>query len=264
MKFPKQFIDEISQFENIYCLITGGFNSSTSAFLLKDYGFKNVILLNNKTYLEEPIPLKTMYMVSELTGYPLIRTEPNLKERPGKILAESFEQWRVEAAVEDMKNIRNTYRDKIPCCRKLKKTPGKKWFKENKLHFCRDVVISSICPYEGGALSNRWARCKELRVWNTFLRFHSKMGGVWYAYPYRDFTKKRHEQEFYYYLRDKGIMPEHSGCNICPIRVIRMVKRNEYYDCPDLRFYCKKNNLDIYDFIPKGKQESMMKWLNDK
>ena len=261
--FSNQFIKEISQYERQICLVSGGYHSSVSALELNELGFENVILLNNRTYLEEPFSLAIMNQVAAITKYPLIRAKPNLKERPGMILRESFEKLRVEK-VSTLMDKNNSYRDVIPCCRKLKKSPGKKWYKENKINFCKDVIISSLCAYEGGIFSNRWRRMKELRDWNTFLRFHTKIGSVWYAYPYRDYTSKRDELKFYRYLRDKGIMPEHSGCIVCPIRVARMIKRKKYYDCIDLRYYCKRNKLNLKDFGIFGNQISIDKFITEQ
>ena len=52
MKFTEQFLKEISEFVSIYCLVSGGYHSTTAALLLKDYGFSNVYLVHNRTYLE--------------------------------------------------------------------------------------------------------------------------------------------------------------------------------------------------------------------
>lgn len=254
MKFDPQFLQELRQNDpQIICLVSGGYDSSVTALLLKDYGFDNVILLNNRTYLEEPFSLAIMFKVAEITGYKLIRAKPDLKQRPGMILRESFEQKTVEFIAGDM-GIRNTYRDKTLCCRKLKKTPAKKYYKNHYTAKSRKhIIISSIKPSEGGPFGNRWRRLKELRDLGTFTRYQ-KTKGVYYAYPWRDYTKKSRERDFYYYLNSKGIMPEHSGCICCPIRVARMIKRNDFWNCADLRLYCKVNNLDITEFIGTGIQ----------
>jgi hypothetical protein len=256
MKLDPKFIKEISKAEMIICLVSWGYHSSTAALLLKDYGFENVILLHNKTYLEQPFSKKIMKEVIKITEYPYIEAKPNLKERPGMILRDSFNKKLVKRIAVSLKSDKNDYRDYTPCCTKLKKAPAKKWYSEN-INKKTDVVISSLCAFEGGPLSNRYIRLKELRDLNTFLRLHKKMGNVWYAYPFRDYKFKRRERDFYYYLNSKGIIPEHSSCIICPIHIARMIKKNRYYDCPDLRFYCNINNLDIYDFIPSGLQKKI-------
>ena len=211
LSLPGKFLDEISNFKTIYCLISGGYHSSSAALLLYDYSFSNVCLLHNRTYLEQKNSLNLIQDIIYRTDYSYIQTEPNLKgKRVGQIFKESLDK--VDLIVDCfMKNKRN-YRDFVPCCKKLKKGPARKFY-TREINKKNDVVISSLCPHES---KNRNFWLTELRNKNTFIRLHKKFGNVYHAYPFRDLYSDR---PFHEYLITKGIMPEHSGCVMCPINI---------------------------------------------
>ena len=223
MKLSEQFIEEISQFETIYCLTSGGWHSTASGLLLKDYGFENVILLHNNTHLEMKSSKKTMKELQKITQYKYIEIEPDLKGKTvWDIMKEAFQK--IPEIREDVENGKYD-RTKIPCCNLLKKYPSRKFYKsipDNQGNF---VIISSICPFEK---LNRASHLKELRGKNTFLRFHKKAGGFWFAYPFRDYFS---EKEFLPYLRNKGFNNiKHSACVICPLAIVfRNYKSPQYY-----------------------------------
>ena len=106
-------------------------------------------------------------------------------------------------------NKRNV-RDLIPCCRKLKKNPARRFYTK-EINKQNSVVISSLLPHES---FNRAWRLKELRELNTYIRLHRTAGYVYHAYPFRDCYSDR---PFHKYLLDKGITAEHSGCVKCPL-----------------------------------------------
>lgn len=211
MKFPTLFLDEISTFRTIYCLISGGYHSTTASLLLKDHGFENVILLHNKTYLEMPHVLDLIQDIIYRTDYAYIETEPTLKDKNvGQIIKESLDK--IPEIIKCFEEGKGNYRDFIPCCKLLKKSPARKFYtkeidKENS------IVISSLCPFESRN-RNKWLT--ERRKINTYIRLHKKMGNVWYAYPFRDNYSDR---PFHEYLMSKDIIPEHSGCIKCPIQI---------------------------------------------
>lgn len=221
MKLSEQFIGEISQFDTIYCLVSGGYHSTASALLLKDNGFENVILLHNKTFLEMKSSINTISLLQQITYYEYFETTPNLKnETVWDIMKRSLQ--RIPEVIEDIKKDKTKYdRSKFECCRKLKKTPGKKYYQTLPLG---SVVLSSICPFES---SNRNRRLTELKRQNTFLRWH-KTNNITYAYPFRD---QRSEKPFLPYLRTKGFSKiEHSGCVICPILICFKIYNKRYYN----------------------------------
>lgn len=130
------------------------------------------------------------------------------------LMKESFRA--IPKVIEGLKDgsiKRGNHRDYIPCCRCLKETSSRRWYTKN-INKKTSVVIMAICPYES---KNRLRRLTELRREGTFLRYHKRHGNVWHGYPFRD---AYNEYPFYKYLLTKGIIPIHSGCKICPIRII--------------------------------------------
>jgi hypothetical protein len=165
--------------------------------------------------------MKTMQLLQQKTNYQYIETEPDLKgEKVWDIMKRSLQ--RIPEVIEDIKKDRTKYdRSKFECCRKLKKTPGKKYYKILPLN---SVIISSICPFES---SNRNRRLTELKRQNTFLRWH-KTNDITYAYPFRD---QRSKKPFLPYLRSIGFTKvEHSGCVICPILICFKIYNGRYYN----------------------------------
>ncbi len=204
------FLEEISDFKTIYCLISGGYHSSSAALLLYDYGFKNVCLVHNRTYLEFKHALNLIQDIIYRTDYSYIQTEPNLHgKRVGQVIKESMNK--VDDIVQYLTDNKINYRDLIPCCKILKKSPSRKLYTK-ELDKTNSVVISSLCPFES---KNRARWLKELRNKDTYLRLHKKFGNVWHGYPFRDIYSN---MPFHFYLLSKGIVPEHSGCVICPIQ----------------------------------------------
>ena len=212
--FTGQFIKEISDFRTIYCDFSGGYHSTTSALQLDDSGFENVVLIHNKTYLETKYCLDLIQKVIYMTDYPYILIDPKeygLKERIGDIFRDSLKK--VPEIIKKFQcNESLNIRDIIPCCRKLKKAPSRRFYTK-EIDKSNSVIISSILPHEN---QNRRRRLKELREKGTYLRLVKKKGNVWYAYPWRDMHSDR---PFHDYLWTKGIMPEHSGCVMCPIQI---------------------------------------------
>lgn len=211
MRLPAQFIDEISPFKTLYCLVSGGYHSTTACLLLKDYGFDNVCLVHNKTHLEMNHVLDLIQDLIYRTDYSYIETEPNLKGKSiGLILKESLEK--IPEIISCFEKRKGNYRDFIPCCKILKKSPARKFYTK-EINKENSVVISSLCPFES---RNRNYWLKQLREKDTYIRLHKKMGYVFHAYPFRDIYSDR---PFHEYLISKDIIPEHSGCIKCPIQI---------------------------------------------
>lgn len=226
MKLDPKFIEEISQFETRYCLMSYGYHSTTSALQLKEHEIENVILVHNKTYLEPKHTIKTRKRVLELTNYKCIDTEPDLGnetiwELMKRSLAKIPEAMKVIEA--DKRRKEKKYHKHIfPCCKILKEDPGDKFFNNLKGNF---VVIDSQCPYEG---KHRRIRLQQIRNQNTFIRF-LKSRGYYKAYPFRDSFK---ESDFRAYLINKGFSwIKHTGCVICPVLIAhRIYKEERYYN----------------------------------
>jgi len=215
LKLSKQFIEEITPFETIYCQQSGGIHSSAIAYLLKDYGFKNVSLIHNLTYLEYPECLNLIQRIIYDTDYSYNLIYPNLKgKRMSEIMKESFLAIpKIKKGLKDGTIKSGNVRDHITCCKFLKKTSSRIWYTKN-INKETSVVIMAITPYES---KNRKRHLTELRRKRTYLRLHKKHGNVWHAYPFRDIYSGYH---FYKYLMSKNVVPIHSSCQICPMRII--------------------------------------------
>ncbi|MFX0132079.1 MAG: hypothetical protein ACFFDN_00405 [Candidatus Hodarchaeota archaeon] len=232
MKLDPKFIEEIRRFEKIYCLISGGYHSTTSALLLKDYGFKNVILIHNKTHLESKSCKNTMKKVIEITGYKYIETQLDLNgETIWDIIKRSFQkipearrkldEWnREKKKFKNMGQLKSIFE----CCDKLKKKPAKKFY--NSINKEKSIVITSLAPYEG---TNRRLRMVTLRKKQTYIDCIKSFGNVWHGYPFRD---EFHEAKFREYLFSKGFSEiQHTGCVICPILILfNHYDSHDYYN----------------------------------
>ncbi|KKN76352.1 hypothetical protein LCGC14_0372040 [marine sediment metagenome] len=228
VELSTKFIEEIKRFDIIYCLISGGYHSTTAALLLWYYGFTNVKLVHNKTFLELKSSLDTMKKLLAITKFEYLETTPNLKkENVWDILRRSF--LRIPEVREDIKNKKYD-RSKFECCNKLKKFPAKKFYR--KIRKVPDgeeiksfIIISSICPYESRF---RNMHLHELRQKDTFLRLHKKAGDIWFGYPFRDARSVKPFREYLFSKDFKEI--KHSGCTACPIIIaFRMYDTAQYY-----------------------------------
>ena len=230
VKFKKislsvQFLKEISIFKNIYIESSGGYHSTVSAILFYEKGYKNIGLIHNDTKLQYTECLDNIQKLIELTDYSLIYKEPNLKKKMSIIMKESFRN--IDKAKLHLKN----YRDYFSCCKILKQKRNHKWNDDYLLN--NSIVISSLTPYES---YNRQMRLFELKKKNTYIRFHKEQN-IFKGYPYRDFiygnriySRKLYDKLFEQKLREYNMNIKHSGCRICPIRIV-FPKMLEIDDC---------------------------------
>jgi len=215
INLPEQFLQEISEYDTIYIEISGGYNSTITTILFYELGYKNIGLIHNNTKLQYIECLDNIQKVIFLTDYPIIFKEPILKKRMSEIMKESFQN--IHIAKNNLKN----YRDYFPCCKILKQKRNHKWNDDYLLD--NSIVISSLTPYES---FNRQMRLFELKKQNTYIRFH-KSQNIIKGYPYRDLLKGNRKFSRNYYdklfenkLREYDLNIIHSGCRICPIRIL--------------------------------------------
>ncbi len=142
------------------------------------------------------------------------------------------------------RNDIENYRKYFSCCKILKNTRKQKW--NNDYLLDDNIIISSITPYES---RNRQLRLLELKIRNTYVRFHKEQN-VFKAYPYRDLIigNRRYSRNFYDILFEKilhkyGMNIKHSGCRICPIRILfpDMLEKN---DC-SIKYNKLFNNINL-------------------
>lgn len=218
-----QFLEQISIFKNIYIELSGGYHSTTTVLLFHELKFKNIFLLHNDTKLQYKECMDNIHKLINITDYPIIFIKPFHKRKLSDIMKESFRN------IEIAKGKHN-YRDYFKCCRILKKQASKSWINKNLLD--NSVIISSLLPYES---FNRQMRLYELKKQNTYLRFH-KTQNCFKGYPYRDYlyghrnySRKIYEVLFENKLREYELNINHSGCKICPIRIMnpKLLEKND-------------------------------------
>ena len=216
ISLPEQFFNEINKFESIYIEVSGGYHSSYTVLSLFEKGFKNIGLIHNDTKLQYKACSANIQKLVEISDYSLIFKPPNLKKKTmNVIMKESFKN-----IPKAKKNLRN-YRDYFTCCKILKQTRNYKW--NNEFLFDNSIVISSLCPFES---LNRQMRLFELKKKDTYIRFH-KNQNIFKGYPYRDllignrrFSRNYFQPLFEVKLKKYGLNLKHSGCKMCPIRVL--------------------------------------------
>ena len=236
---PEQFLREIDDFDNIYIEVSGGYHSNTSVLLFFELGYKNIGLIHNNTKLQYPECLENIHKLISLTDYSLLFKEVNLKnKRMSEILKESFNN--IEIAKLHLKN----YRDYFSCCKILKQKRNYKW--NNDFLLDNSIIISSLTPYES---YNRQMRLFQLKKLNTYIRLH-KSQNIYKGYPFRDllygnriYSRKIYDKLFENILVKYNLNIKHSGCKICPIRILfpKMLTKNDCsikYD----KIFNKENN----------------------
>lgn len=225
IELPKQFLNEISIFENIYIELSGGYHSSITAILFYELGYKNIGLIHNDTKLQYLECLENIQKIVYLTDYSLIFKHPSFKNKTmSMIMKESFQN--IEKAKLHLRN----YRDYFSCCKLLKQTRNYKW--NNDYLLDNSIIISSLAPFES---YNRQMRLYQLKNNNTYIRFHKKQN-ITKGYPYRDLLNGNRKSSRFYYnnlfgikLNEYNLNLKHSGCRICPIRILfpDMLSKND-------------------------------------
>lgn len=212
---PEQFLKEISYFSNIYIEVSGGYHSTISTILFYELGFKNIGLIHNDTKLQYSECLDNIQKLIELTDYSLLYKQPIFKKKMSVIMKESFQN--IEKAKLHLKN----YRDYFSCCKILKQKRNHKW--NNDYLLDDSIVISSLTPYES---YNRQMSLYQLKKNNSYVRFH-KTQNIFKGYPFRDllygnriYSRKIYDKLFEQKLNEYNFYIKHSGCRICPIRVL--------------------------------------------
>jgi len=232
IKLSNNFIKEINKFDNIYIEISGGYNSTITSILFFEFYqsnnfYQDIFLLHNDTKLQYKKCLENIQKVIKITNFPIIFKQPNLKKHKlSEIMKQSFQN--IELAKNKIKT--HNYRDYFNCCKILKNTHSRKW--NNDFLLDNSIVISSITPYES---FNRLQRLYQLKKQDTYIRFH-KTQNIFKGYPYRDLLigNSRYSRDFFdklfkQKLKEYNLNIIHSGCRICPIRILfpEMLEKND-------------------------------------
>jgi hypothetical protein len=204
----------LAEFENIYVLVSGGIDSTVLAVYIKHHYPEKTWFVNCYNPLERN---KTLTELSKADLYLVTRPE---SIDLSAILRESFLQ--LNKAAQD--RFDGGYsKSTFLCCRKIKERA----FKEDPLFSAPgSVVISGI---KAGDNNRRRFFCKNIREGKNTGHysnpveagfFYRHKEGILYCYPYRDYLHKELPREVLREVRKRFPEMAHTGCKICPIRLL--------------------------------------------
>lgn len=199
---------QLSNFDKIYVLVSGGFDSTYLYEKLKKFYKEKVYPVNCYNPFENS---ETLTKISEDPNF--IQIKPEIQYNYGQILKESFLKL-PEARI--LKKNKKYYKKIFPCCYYIKHKAflNDKLFKEPNT-----VVISGIKRGDG---QQRFFWLFSLFKKGVF--FHKHRTGQLYCYPFRDYTFKELPKIVKKRLRKKYTTLNHSGCSICPVLVLFDIK----------------------------------------
>jgi 3'-phosphoadenosine 5'-phosphosulfate sulfotransferase (PAPS reductase)/FAD synthetase len=231
-QYVSQFFDFglLNRFKKIYCLVSGGIDSTLLANVFQSIYGKKVIFVNCFNPYENSPTLD--YFISQ-PNFIEIRNSGGLNYKD--ILVESFQQLNFAA---DLRK-KHKYNKKIfPCCRYIKHNA----FKKDPLFMDMDVVV--VSGIKSGDGSQRNAFLSMLRNGKKFISqsltpnnyyflkdgvekptfFHLHKEGQTYVYPFRDYMHREFPEKIINMLKVFYPNIAHSGCAICPVLVLFNIK----------------------------------------
>jgi hypothetical protein len=232
-KMNKWWFEELANFEKIYVLVSGGFDSTWLYIKIRE------IYLNNIIY---PVNCYNPYEWND-TLKRIEKEDPHfIKIYPGNykdIIKKSFLNLPKAYKLKENKK----YHKKIfPCCNVLK---HKSFKKDARFLTPNSVIVSGI----------KWGDGKQRRIWLSQLHardtfFHRHKTGHLYYYPFRDYTKRELTDDMKNEVWKKYPNTEHSGCSLCPILVLfNIYGEGKRYE----RSLKYAENLGVLPYIPINK-----------
>jgi len=210
---PKEpCFDDLDFEKSIYCLVSGGRDSTAMALGLWDYchfyGLEpDIKLVFGDTRVNMGTSRKTLSKLEKLTKFPLIRVRYEGTKKAMQILNESFAN--IPKAIEIKEYKGGTYKKVFPCCDLLKKRPMKKFFSS----LDPENIILLLGIKKGDKALHRKYRLNQLRALDTYYRRH-KSNNLLYYYPLRDLI----DSDIDTILKRYSFSEVHSsGCTLCPI-----------------------------------------------
>lgn len=225
----KNFIKQITAFDRRIVTISGGVDSTATALALFDQGIECELLWND-TRRTMKAARHQLAKIFKLTGWKFHITYPMDIDHK-KLREQCIEAIRLieDGSKEYSKNL-------FPCCYHLKEKPLDIWIKHD-VDPWNTVIISSIAAYES---HQRNIRLGELRNRGTYLRFKRKK--YFQAYPWRDFTTRRHGKLLEDYVNYRIGDAVHSGCNACPVLTLFDIPGEEIRTERSLKVYASSSN----------------------
>jgi 3'-phosphoadenosine 5'-phosphosulfate sulfotransferase (PAPS reductase)/FAD synthetase len=213
--FTRSEIRELNKFDNIYCLVSGGKDSTFTALNLhnlRKWIKRPVILLHNNTGLRMRKAKKIIrvldHQLCEKNGwfFEQIDAKDYLEKPMMFYVRESIKM--IDKALK--KKSEGKYsKNMFPCCYWLKERPFEQWLKQQDHK--NDVFVLSI---KQGDSRQRGLFLSKLRKLKTYYWFNRRRK-VTYYYPLRDCKQETVNS---YLLQDKLFWDtDHTGCVKCPV-----------------------------------------------
>ena len=206
------FFDDLDFEKSIYCLVSGGRDSTAMVLGLWDHchfhGLEpDIRLVFGDTRVNMGSSRKTLEDLEKLTKYPVITVRYEGKTKVMEILNASFRN--IPKAIEMKDHTGGTYKKLFPCCDLLKKRPMKEYF----CTLDTDDIILLLGIKKGDKALHRKYRLNQLRESDTYYRRH-KSNNLLYYYPLRDLL----DADIDGVLKRHSFLETHSsGCTMCPI-----------------------------------------------
>ena len=211
-------INTLKDFNKIYVLISGGFDSTLLAdFVHAHYPTKTYFVNCWNPYEQSPT-------LQEFQGRAnFIQVKPKGEFNYGAVLKQSFLNIPKALALKR----KGKYHKKVfPCCYYIK---HKAFFKDPMFLEPNTVVVSGIKFGDGQkrALYMNKLRNEGKKFEKDFGKKCDKVGflhqhhkGQMFIYPYRDYTRRELPKDIKKRLTDSHPGIKHSGCSICPVLVV--------------------------------------------
>jgi hypothetical protein len=231
---------ELKQFDKIFCLVSGGIDSTYLYEMIKqECGSDRLYPVNCFNPYESS---KTLIQLQHEPHF--IEVKPAEAIDYKQILYDSF--LKIPAAYQLRRQ--HKYQKKVfPCCRLIKHEAflHDLLFKEPNT-----VVISGIKRGDGTqrrifltSLENGHGSQASIVESSFYLRHQ---GGQYFCYPFRDYRRKEFPEFIIKQLRKKYSFLTHSGCCICPVLVVFQDKiKKEPRMAASLRYWNSLNGQQL-------------------
>ena len=227
---------ELGKFEKIFCLVSGGIDSTYLWEMVKH--FPQAVPVNCYN------PYESSATLDQLKQHPRFIQIKNEGIDYGKVIRDSFNKI---PEVINARKHHKYHKHLFPCCTIIK---HKAFLEDPLFKEANTVVISGIKPRDGQQ-RNAWLtslRTGKVTTKNTHPEigfFYRHKGGQLYCYPYRDYQKRELPSSIIEKLKETYPTLQHSGCCLCPVLVVFQDRiKNEPRMKSSLRFYYALNGQE--------------------
>lgn len=208
----------LNKFNKIYCLVSGGIDSTYLYELLKERFNERIIPVNCFNPYEQS---KTLDKIKR-NDLNFIQIKSDLEIKYSQILKESF------LKLPESRKMKKYSKKIFGCCYLIKH----KSFMNNPIFSDKYAVVISGIKQGDGMQRRLWLkslkdgkeRTKNVKIIDFPTFFHRHKNNQIYCYPFRDFKERELPIAIIDELKEKYPFLNHSGCSICPV-LVRFEKR---------------------------------------